>query len=76
MTLQVFQCGGQACPRGGEHSWDGEGITFTSPCPDCADVATPDCPRCQNTGEASSGESVTCSKCGMDMMSWCMWNGP
>ncbi len=76
MTTQVFQCGGKNCPKGGEHSWDGEGVIYTTTCPECADVATPDCERCNNTREIPTGESTTCSKCGMDMMSWCLWNGP
>jgi hypothetical protein len=70
-----FACGG-GCPKGGDHSWDGPGIIFTRPCPDCADVVTSNCHRCGNTGEIPSGGSATCSKCGLDAMSDSMMNGP
>jgi len=28
------------------------------------------------TLSTETSESATCSKCGMDMISWCLWNSP
>jgi hypothetical protein len=68
-----FTCGTQ-CPQGGEHSWDGPGVVWTMPCPNCIDVATDNCPRCENKREIPSGGAATCSKCGLDAMNHSLMN--
>ena len=74
--MDVFTCGGDECPKGGKHSWDGEGIIFMRPCPSCDNPCPGDCDRCQNAREIPSGGSATCSKCGLDAMTHSMMNAP
>lgn len=73
--MTFFACGG-GCPKGGDHSWDGPGVIWTMPCPDCADVTEGDCKRCKNKREVPSGGAATCSKCGLDAMTHSMMNAP
>jgi hypothetical protein len=80
--VQVFQCGGDKCPKGGEHIWDGPEKVWTNPCSWCegsgkrpAEPAGEEgCPRCSGTGEGGGGSSATCSKCGLDAMSHTLMN--
>lgn len=69
--VTYFECGGDKCPKGGAHQWDGEGVDFKSPCRDCEELPepNPDCKYCHGTGEYISGGAATCSKCGLDAMS-------
>jgi hypothetical protein len=50
--ITVFSCGGDRCPKGGVHEWDGP------------------------TKKWDTGESSTCSKCGLAHIDWCMMNMP
>jgi hypothetical protein len=63
--VQVFECGGDKCSRGGEHQWDGPEKTWTNPCARCDGAG---CERCGGTGDGGGGSSATCSKCGLDAM--------
>jgi hypothetical protein len=75
-----FSCGGDKCPEGGEHVWDGPTKVFTRGCVHCEGEAEPDpnCKRCKGDPDWSyvSGEAATCSKCGLDAMSHSLMNGP
>lgn len=42
-AITVFHCGGD-CPKGGEHKWDGEGITWETP--GAGGAATSTCSKC------------------------------
>jgi hypothetical protein len=76
--VSVFMCGGVGCPKGGDHEWDGPGKVFISPCR-CTDgelEPDPSCTYCGGSGEVETGDSATCSKCGLDAMSHDLWNAP
>lgn len=68
----LFSCGGDSCPKGGEHVWDGPTITIKSYCYPCDGTG---CDKCEG-GEYVSGESGSCSKCGLSAMDHSMMNGP
>lgn len=51
--ITVFSCGGDRCPKGGVHEWDGPFVKL-----------------------GDTGESVTCSKCGLAHIDWSMMNLP
>jgi len=74
----IFVCGGAQCSGGGQHEWDGPARQFVSGCILCLGEPTPEgqdpCRRCKGDPDWSyvSGESATCSKCGLDAMSYDM----
>lgn len=49
--ITAFACGGDKCPKGGEHKWSDE---------------------LQEIGEGAMAS--VCVKCGMDAMSYSLWN--
>jgi hypothetical protein len=65
-----------------EHVWDGPGLIFFSQCFECEGVGIvpgPDgkdafCPKCEGKGELECGGASTCSKCGMNAMTYSLWN--
>lgn len=70
-----------SCPPGAtcDHVWDGPGLEILSDCSKCEGTGKMDgvpCLFCDGRGTWVSGESSTCSKCGMDAMTWSLWNGP
>jgi hypothetical protein len=82
----VFICGGQGCPKGGEHVWDGPGIEENSACAHCYGTGKvhdnalqptdETCPRCKGDGIGGGFSAATCSKCGIDAITDSIWNGP
>lgn len=75
-----------SCPPGKqatcEHVWDGPGIEILSDCRDCGglgiiagDGEEVLCEKCDGKGTWVSGDSSTCSKCGMDAMTYSLWEG-
>lgn len=68
-----------ACPPGHkcEHEWDGPGQVIYSTCIKCdgeGSVNGIKCGYCDGKGEYHSGESSTCSKCGMSAIDYSLWN--
>jgi hypothetical protein len=80
--ITVFSCppGNQATC---EHVWDGPEKIFFRECRDCDGIGVISgdgeeviCEKCEGKGDYECGSSATCSKCGMDAMTWSLWNGP
>lgn len=82
-----FSCGvPDACPKGGEHQWDGPGREWQDACICCfgegkridaeGTVTEEVCRKCKGTGNGCTTDTATCSKCDADAFSHSLWNGP
>jgi len=69
--IAFFSCGGD-CPKGREHVWDGPTIELRSHCYKCDGKG---CDKCDG-GAYVSGETGSCSKCGLTSIDHDMMNGP
>ena len=77
--VQIFACGARLCKDGKEHDDLGPTITSVSGCAFCVGEEAPDpnCRRCKGDPEWSyiSGESASCSRCGMSAMDQALFGG-
>lgn len=77
--IEVISCGDQLCKDGKEHDMLGPTVEFTSGCSHCIgeENPNPDCKRCKGDPNWSyvSGESASCSRCGIDAMTLMLFSG-